>query len=86
MFTFLQRTMSTAAAPAFKPFNLALIQLGRVTEDKTANLSHAREMILKAARGEGASDGGRPQLVVLPVCVRERTRKYTYLKPLIGDL
>jgi hypothetical protein len=70
MISLLRRTMSmaTSAAPAFKPFNLALIQLGGVTADKTANLRHAREMLLKAAKGEGAKDGVKPELVVLPVC------------------
>lgn len=65
--------MSTA--PAFKPFNVALIQLN-VTADKAANLKHAREMILKAARGDGAGDAlkpsysgsMKPDVVVLPVC------------------
>jgi omega-amidase len=65
MLSLLRRTMSTA--PTFKPFNLALIQLGGVTADKSANLKHAREMIMKAAGGEGAPDGAKPQLVVLPV-------------------
>jgi omega-amidase len=63
----LSRTMSTSTAPTFKPFNLALIQLGGVTDDKSANLSHAREMLLKAARGEGAKDRVKPDLIVLPV-------------------
>ncbi|PCH38779.1 carbon-nitrogen hydrolase [Wolfiporia cocos MD-104 SS10] len=59
--------MSSSAAPAFKPFNLALIQLGQVGPDKAANLQHAREMILRAARGDG---GAKPKadLVVLPEC------------------
>ena len=30
----LSRPMSSASAPAFKPFNLALIQLGQVGSDK----------------------------------------------------
>lgn len=67
--------MSTA--PTLKPFNLALIQLGQVTADKSANLKHARDMILKAAQGEGAGDALKPSysgslkpdLVVLPVCL-----------------
>lgn len=50
-------------APAFKAFNLALIQLGGITANKTDNLKHAREMILKASNGEP-----RPNLIVLPVC------------------
>lgn len=67
--------MSTA--PTLKPFNLALIQLGGVTPDKSVNLKHARDMILKAAQGEGAGDALKPSysgslkpdLVVLPVCL-----------------
>lgn len=55
--------MSTA--PSFKPFTLALIQLGNIGPDKSANLRHAREMILKAAGGERS---GKPSLVVLPEC------------------
>jgi len=44
--------MSTVPpAPAFKPFNLALIQLGQIGADKTANLKHAREVIRRAASG-----------------------------------
>ncbi|KAI6028291.1 carbon-nitrogen hydrolase [Pisolithus orientalis] len=57
--------MSTA--PSFKPFKLALIQLGGVGPDKSANLKHAREMILKAAEGDGSA-GSKPSLVVLPEC------------------
>jgi hypothetical protein len=57
--------MSTLTpAPAFKPFNLALIQLGQVGPDKAANLKHARDMIRKAASGNTL---GKPDLIVLPV-------------------
>jgi omega-amidase len=63
----LSRTMSTSTAPTFKPFNLALIQLGGITDDKSANLSHAREMLLKAAHGEGVNDRVKLDLIVLPV-------------------
>ncbi|KAJ6546413.1 carbon-nitrogen hydrolase [Mycena vulgaris] len=45
----------------FKPFRLALIQLGNITSNKSDNLVHAREMILKAA-------GKKPDLIVLPEC------------------
>jgi hypothetical protein len=51
-------------APIFKPFNLALIQLGGVGVNKSENLKHAREMILKAAKGSG---GSKPDVIVLPV-------------------
>lgn len=46
------------------PFKLALIQLGNTGKDKTRNLAHAREMVLKAAKGK---DGKKADLVVLPV-------------------
>ncbi|KIM80922.1 hypothetical protein PILCRDRAFT_72543 [Piloderma croceum F 1598] len=52
-------------APTFKAFNIALIQLGGVTDNKTDNLKHAHEMILKAAAGEG---GSKPNVIVLPEC------------------
>jgi len=54
-----------AAAPALKAFNLALIQLGGVTSNKTDNLKHAREIILKASSGDG---GPKPDVIVLPEC------------------
>ncbi|KAJ7046509.1 carbon-nitrogen hydrolase [Mycena alexandri] len=47
----------------FKPFRLALIQLGNVTPNKSDNLKHAREMILKAA-----ASAKKPDLIVLPEC------------------
>ncbi|EGO01225.1 hypothetical protein SERLA73DRAFT_134523 [Serpula lacrymans var. lacrymans S7.3] len=56
---------SLASAPAFKPFNLALIQLGGVGPNKSENLKHAREMILNAANG---NSGVKPDLIVLPEC------------------
>jgi predicted amidohydrolase len=61
--------MSTVSpAPAFKPFNLTLIQLGQIGADKAANLKHARDMIRKAANGQGAGGAqGKPDLIVLPV-------------------
>ena len=52
-------------APTFKPFNLAVIQLGQIGADKRANLKHARDMIRRAASGEDV--GGKPDLIVLPV-------------------
>jgi len=52
--------------PTFKPFNLALIQLGQIGSDKAKNIAHARESILKAAAlPEG---GSKPDLIVLPEC------------------
>jgi hypothetical protein len=63
-------------APVFKPFNLALIQLGQIGVDKAANLKHARDMIRKAANGEGAGGAqGKPDLIVLPVSVRPSTKE-----------
>jgi hypothetical protein len=61
--------MSTVPpAPGFKPFNLALIQLGQIGADKRANLNHARDMIRRAAGGEGVGGAQRkPDLIVLPV-------------------
>ncbi|KZT22925.1 carbon-nitrogen hydrolase [Neolentinus lepideus HHB14362 ss-1] len=50
---------------SLKPFRIALVQLGQVTPDKSKNLNHAREMIMKAAAGEGAT---KPDLIVLPEC------------------
>ncbi|KAJ7752140.1 carbon-nitrogen hydrolase [Mycena metata] len=49
--------------PPFKPFRLALIQLGNVTPNKSDNLKHARDMILKAA-----ASAKKPDLIVLPEC------------------
>lgn len=57
--------MATMIPPNFKSFNVAMIQLGEIGEDKLKNLVHAREMVLKAAKG-GAD--GKADLVVLPVC------------------
>jgi len=54
-----------SSAPALKSFNLALIQLGQVGSDKTKNIAHAREQVLKAA---SRADGPKPQLIVLPEC------------------
>ncbi|KAG6833207.1 hypothetical protein H0H87_010270 [Tephrocybe sp. NHM501043] len=57
--------MSVAArSPVFKPFTLALVQLGSIGADKAINLQHAREMILKAAAGRAK----KPELIVLPEC------------------
>ncbi|KAJ6611762.1 carbon-nitrogen hydrolase [Mycena sp. CBHHK59/15] len=52
-----------ALPPKFKPFTLALIQLGNITANKPDNLKHAREMILKAAAA-----AKKPDLIVLPEC------------------
>jgi omega-amidase len=58
--------MPSVSPPApFKAFTLALIQLGNIGSNKAENLRHAREMILRAASGQGRSK--RPDLIVLPV-------------------
>jgi hypothetical protein len=64
----LHRMSSLMKAPIFKPFNLALVQLGNVGADKASNLRHARSMILRAATGDGESKP-KPDLIVLPVRV-----------------
>lgn len=60
------RTLTTMAAPPIqaKSFRLALIQLGGVGPDKSANLALARTKIAEAAKGDG---GKKIDLVVLPV-------------------
>jgi omega-amidase len=68
--------MSTLTpAPAFKPFNLALIQLGQVGPDKAANLKHARDMIRKAASGNAQ---GKPDLIALPVSASRLQLKHQH--------
>ncbi|KAJ7098174.1 carbon-nitrogen hydrolase [Mycena belliarum] len=52
-----------AFSSKFKPFKLALIQLGNVTASKSDNLAHARDMVLKAA-----ASSRKPDLIVLPEC------------------
>ena len=47
-----------------QPFGIALVQLGGVTASKESNLNHARDMVRKAAEGNGTI---KPKLVVLPV-------------------
>ncbi|EMD34507.1 hypothetical protein CERSUDRAFT_86597 [Gelatoporia subvermispora B] len=51
--------------PTFKPFRLALVQLGEIGSDKAANIKHAHDMILKAASGENGAHP-KPDIVVLP--------------------
>ncbi|KZV61869.1 carbon-nitrogen hydrolase [Peniophora sp. CONT] len=60
--------MASTSAPELKPFTLSMIQLGQITADKTANLAHAKEMIARAAKGEGSGVEGKPDLIVLPEC------------------
>jgi len=49
---------------------MALIQLGNIGHTKTDNLRHAREQILKAARG--SETGKKPDVIVLPVRILQR--------------
>ncbi|KAF8502463.1 carbon-nitrogen hydrolase [Gautieria morchelliformis] len=63
---FLQsRAMVSSTVPMFKPFRLALIQLGGLGSSKSDNLRHAGEMILKAVQ---PFEGSKPNLIVLPEC------------------
>ncbi|CAO3695309.1 unnamed protein product [Rhizopus microsporus] len=55
------KTMAKSILAESSPFKIALVQLGGVGFNKTANLAHAREKILEAAKN-GA------QVVVLPEC------------------
>ncbi|KAF8731237.1 hypothetical protein AX14_005010 [Amanita brunnescens Koide BX004] len=55
--------MPLRSVTSFKPFTLALIQLGGVTANKHANLQHARDMVIRAANNEK-----KPDLIVLPEC------------------
>lgn len=54
------------AAPALRPFKLALIQLGNVGANKSDNLKHARDMVLKAA--SAPTTGSKVDLIILPEC------------------
>jgi omega-amidase len=54
--------MLSNKVPVLKSFRLALIQLGSIGSNKSENLRHAREMILKAAGHQP-----KPNLIVLPV-------------------
>ena len=57
-------TLSANNAPPFKPFRLALVQMGGVTSSKEKNLVHAKELIARAA---SPGDGAKPGVIVLPV-------------------
>jgi len=48
----------------FRPFRVALVQLGDIGSSKDDNLRHVQDMLLKAAR---PADGVKPSLIVLPV-------------------
>ncbi|KAG8885605.1 hypothetical protein FRB97_000513 [Tulasnella sp. 331] len=54
-----------SSATNAKLFSLALIQL-QVTQSKANNLTHAREMIRRAA--EGDAQHAQPRVIVLPEC------------------
>lgn len=57
-------TLSASDAPPFKPFRLALVQMGGVTSSKERNLAHAKELVARAA---SPGDGPKPGVIVLPV-------------------
>ena len=57
-------TLSASDAPPFKPFRLALVQMGGVTSSKEKNLAHAKELVARAA---SPGDGPKPGVIVLPV-------------------
>ncbi|KAF9562125.1 carbon-nitrogen hydrolase [Agrocybe pediades] len=57
--------MLTSAAP-LRAFTLALIQLGSIGSNKSDNLRHAQQMILRASHGQGSAK--KPDLIVLPEC------------------
>lgn len=61
---------------AFKPFTLALIQLGNIGANKPDNLKHAHEMILKAASG-GQGQQKKPDIIVLPVSRKESSNLHS---------
>ncbi|SCV71822.1 BQ2448_4516 [Microbotryum intermedium] len=60
------RTLASMAAPPIegKSFRIALIQLGGVGPDKTANLARAKAKISEAV--EGGSERRKPDMIVLP--------------------
>ncbi|KDE08786.1 hypothetical protein MVLG_00892 [Microbotryum lychnidis-dioicae p1A1 Lamole] len=62
----LPRTIASMAAPPIKgkSFRIALIQLGGVGPDKTANLERARVKISEAVKG--GREGRKPDMIVLP--------------------
>ena len=62
--------MSVISTPPLRAFTLALIQLGNIGANKSKNLQHAREMIVKAAQGEHPAK--KPDIIVLPVCILEK--------------
>lgn len=64
----LSTTMSgVVSAFHLKPTRVALIQLGRIGADKTANLAHARSTILSAVKN-APKEYGAVNMVVLPEC------------------
>lgn len=48
-------------------FRAALIQMGGITSDKTANLAQARELIRTAAKGDSPDKEKMIGMIVLPV-------------------
>lgn len=58
------RSMSGVVVDGFRTFELAMVQLGGIQDDKKANLAHAAAMIKIASQGNGKT---KADLVMLPV-------------------
>lgn len=60
-----KRSPSSSIQPQLRlqPTRLALVQLGQTSTDKSFNITHAREAIVRAATQDGGAD-----MVVLPEC------------------
>jgi predicted amidohydrolase len=56
--------LAAGAVAGFTRFRLAMIQLRPSGEDKSRNLNHAKDMIMRAASGDG--QGAQPDLIMLP--------------------
>ena len=48
-----------------RPTRIALVQLGQIGNNKSFNLEHARQSVLRAAQG---GIEGRSNMVILPEC------------------
>jgi hypothetical protein len=58
-------TTSSKYVSGFRPFTLAMVQLGSIGQDKGQNIKHAREMLVKASKG--TSEYSSVDLLMLPV-------------------
>ena len=62
------RAASMSATPSqfmLRPTRIALVQLGQIGNNKSFNLEHARQSVLRAAQG---GIEGRSNMVILPEC------------------